>query len=199
MTKLGIVRHGRTAWNLERRAQGSSDIPLDELGIAEAEKLAERLGAEDWDMIYASPLLRARQTAEYIAARLGNLPIQFDSRIREVSGGQIEGTTEAERIEKWGEQWRELDLGMEKANLVIERGMSFFEEITSKHPGKNILIVSHGSFIKHCLKKLVPKLEMEEGLKNTSISTIVKVESVWNCDVYNCTRHLAEQSQQSTK
>ncbi|MDQ0861114.1 histidine phosphatase family protein [Bacillus sp. V2I10] len=190
MTKIGIIRHGRTAWNVERRAQGSSDIPLDENGMEEAVKLAERLSSEDWNLIYASPLTRAKQTAEYIAAKLGNLPIQFDARLKEVDGGQIEGTTEAERIKKWGADWRELDLGIEKTDAVIKRGQLFFEELIKRHPEKNILIVSHGMFISHFLRQVVPHLEMKDALRNTSISTIVKVEKGWDCDLYNCTRHL---------
>lgn len=153
-------------------------------------KLAERLSSEDWDVIYASPLARAKQTAEYIAAKLGNLPIHFDERLKEVDGGQIEGTTEAERLKKWGDQWRELDLGIEKTEAVIKRGQLFFDELIKKHPEKNILIVSHGMFISHFLRQVVPTLEMKDGLRNTSISTIVKGEKGWDCDLYNCTSHL---------
>jgi Fructose-2,6-bisphosphatase len=107
-----------------------------------------------------------------------------------VDGVQIEGTTETDRLEKWGEKWRELDLGIEKTEAVIKRGQLFCDELIKNHPDKNILIVSHGMFISHFLRKAVPDLEMKDGLKNTSISTIVKGEKGWECDLYNCTRHL---------
>ena len=190
MTKIGLIRHGITAWNKEGRAQGSSDIPLHEEGLAEAERLAERLGRESWDVIYSSNLLRAKQTAEAIQEKIGSIPLHLDPRIREVGGGMIEGTTEAERLEKWGKDWREMDLGFEPKESIINRGLEFLQEITDKHPGKNVLIVSHGSFIRHLLRELVPHTDLSSPLKNTSITKLLIKESQWNCELYNCTKHL---------
>lgn len=191
LTRIGIIRHGRTAWNKEGRAQGHSDIPLDENGLAEATKLAERLEKEEWDIIFSSNLLRAKQTAEVIAERMGNKQILLEPRLREVSGGQIEGTTEEERILKWGNDWRELDLGMETAESVLARGLSAIEELTKEHSNKNVLIVSHGSFISHILKELVPQLNVEKKhLKNTSLTKLIKTDNGWESELYNCTRHL---------
>lgn len=190
MTRLGIIRHGSTSWNKEGRAQGSTDIPLDEDGKLEAYKLAQRLRNEHWDIIYSSHLLRARQTAEIINENMENIPIYFDRRLREVGGGLIEGTTKEERIMKWGEHWPELDLGIEHAEIVTSRGLSFIDEITSKHSNMNILIVSHGSFIRQILKQLVPHMNEEGHLKNTSISKLLWTSNGWNCELYNCAAHL---------
>ncbi|HEX7065491.1 MAG TPA: histidine phosphatase family protein [Bacillales bacterium] len=190
MTKIGLVRHGSTSWNKEGRAQGSSDIPLDEEGRTEAGRLAERLSMEDWEFLYSSNLLRARQTAEIIGGRMGGLQVQLDPRLREAGGGQIEGTTEEERVLRWGKDWRKLDLGLEKADSIIARGLPCIEEIAERHENKNILIVSHGSFIRHLLLELLPNASTEWGLKNTSLTTIVQTKDGWDCDLYNCTRHL---------
>ncbi|MDF2084196.1 histidine phosphatase family protein [Bacillus pseudomycoides] len=190
MTTLGIIRHGSTHWNKEGRAQGNSNIPLDQAGLSEAYKLAERLATENWDLIYSSDLLRAKQTAEAIEKNIENIEIYLDPRLREVSGGQIEGTTEDERISKWGDNWRALDLGIESSDSVKARAIPFIEEITYKYPNKNILIVSHGSFIKHLLKELVPHLSMIESPKNTLITKIIKIEHGWDSELYNCTVHL---------
>ncbi|HLQ70586.1 MAG TPA: histidine phosphatase family protein, partial [Bacillota bacterium] len=110
MTRIAFIRHGVTAWNKAKRAQGSSNIPLDTDGHFQAEKLAERLRNENlsWDIIFTSDLIRAKQTAEAIQNKFSPIQFQTDSRIREVSGGQIEGTTLEERITKWGNNWREL-------------------------------------------------------------------------------------------
>ncbi|WP_243522018.1 histidine phosphatase family protein [Bacillus pseudomycoides] len=190
MTTLGIIRHGSTHWNKEGRAQGNSNIPLDQDGFSDAYKLAKRLATENWDLIYSSDLLRAKQTAEAIGKSIENIEIHLEPRLREVSGGQIEGTTEEERISKWGSNWRELNLGIESADSVKARVIPFIEEITYKHPNKNILIVSHGSFIRHLLKELVPHLSMIESPKNTSITKIRKFENGWDSELYNCTVHL---------
>ncbi|MCG7335942.1 histidine phosphatase family protein [Sporosarcina sp. ACRSM] len=190
MTTFGFVRHGVTAWNKEKRAQGSSDIPLDEEGIEMAERVAERLSSEQWDIVYTSPQLRAKQTAEMIAERLPNLPFHTDFRLREVGGGLIEGTTEAERIAKWGEAWRELDLGTEPYEEVIARGADFLEEMKEKYPGKRILVISHGGFIWRLLGVLIPEREFEKNLQNTSVTVVEVQEDVNLCHLFNCTKHL---------
>ena len=188
MNRIGIVRHGRTAWNLERRAQGSSDIPLDGEGFAGAQKIAERLKEEDWHIVYSSDLIRAKQTAEAITAESG-LGLELDPRLREMSGGRIEGTTEEERIAKWGPDWRDLDMGMETRESATARGLEFIEEAAQSHDGENVLIVSHGSFIRHLLRALLPELP-EGRLENTSLTVLTKTAAGWECELYNCTRHL---------
>lgn len=190
MTSIGFVRHGVTDWNEERRAQGSSDVSLNEEGLLQAEKLANRLQTKNWDVIYSSDLARAKQTAETIGDKMKNAAIHFDSRLREVGGGKIEGTTEAERIVKWGNNWRELDLEMESADSVRARALSVMDEILTKQSGKNVLIVSHGSFIKHLLRGLLPDENVEESLNNCSLTILQKMEDTWNLELHNCTRHL---------
>lgn len=190
MTKLGFIRHGSTAWNKERRAQGSSNTPLDQDGIMDAERLADRIKNEEWDVIYSSDLVRAMQTAEIVARNLQVDEVFLDSRLQEVNGGQIEGTTEPERINKWGENWRNLDFGIESREMVIKRALSFIEEVTEKHKDQNVLVVSHGSYIRHVLRELVKDLKMEDHLENTSVSTVKVREGLWECELYNCTKHL---------
>lgn len=192
MTRIGFIRHGMTNWNREKRAQGHSDIPLDEIGLQEAEKLAERIGEENWDLIYSSDLLRAQQTAEAIGKR-NDIPIYLETRLRERSGGQIEGTTEEERLVKWGADWREFELGMETADSVIKRGSSFLDEVVRNHPDENILIVTHGAFIKYLLTALIPQSkEAGESILNTSLTCLVKTNDSWEPELLNCTKHLIE-------
>ncbi|WP_281975993.1 histidine phosphatase family protein [Halobacillus litoralis] len=191
MTKIGWIRHGSTSWNKEKRAQGKSDIPLDDEGKADARKLAERLQSDSWDILYSSPLKRAKETAEYIAEQLG-LEIHVDPRLLEVDGGQIEGTTERERIERWGEGWRTLDLGIEDPSSILERSRDFIEEIIQKHEKMNIIVVSHGAFISHTLRELDAESINEEHMKNTSLSEVVLHEGKWKCELYNCVVHLEE-------
>ncbi|AOZ93904.1 histidine phosphatase family protein [Paenibacillus crassostreae] len=190
MTRIGIIRHGRTSWNNAGRAQGNTDIPLDDEGISMAYKLADRLSQENWDAVYSSNLLRAKQTAEIISKKLKDIPVQWDVRLREVGRGQIEGTTESERIKKWGDNWRKLNLGIESTDQVTTRGISLLEEIITQSTATNILIVTHGLFTRHILKILVPNINMDEHIKNTSLTTLLKTSRGWNCEMYNCTKHL---------
>ncbi|MBD8498976.1 histidine phosphatase family protein [Paenibacillus arenosi] len=190
MTRIGIIRHGSTDWNKEGRAQGSSDIPLNDSGVAEARQLAERLSNEQWDVIYTSPLSRAKTTAETIASEMNDVNIVLDDRLREVNGGLIEGTTEEERLAKWGADWRELDLGIEPKEQVFARILSLIEDVTAKHAGQNVLLVGHGSFIRHLFEVLLPTYKAETRLKNTSVSNIVLSNDTWQCELYNCTVHV---------
>ncbi|WP_410513807.1 histidine phosphatase family protein [Paenibacillus sp. BR2-3] len=190
MTKIGLIRHGSTFWNQEGRAQGHTDNSLDEEGRQQAAAIAERLSGEQWDYIYSSDLLRARQTAEIIAERLGIEIAGLVPGIREMNGGLIEGTTEADRIERWGTSWKSLDLGLESPEAARIRGSQAIMDIAAKHPGKNILIVSHGAILRHSLRELVPDLSVDEVLKNTSITRIAQLEDTWSCELYNCVEHL---------
>ncbi len=81
-----LARHGQTAYNLERRFQGQMQVPLDQTGIAQAYDLAERASAIDFAALWSSPLRRARETAEIVAACIG-LPIQEDARLMETDAG----------------------------------------------------------------------------------------------------------------
>ncbi|MBZ5201078.1 histidine phosphatase family protein [Planomicrobium chinense] len=193
MTTIGFVRHGITDWNIQRIAQGSSDIPLNETGREQARAIASRLAQEEpWDVIISSDLIRARETAETIAAELG-MPIdEIDPRIRELSGGLIEGTTEADRVERWGTDWREKDLGREPLSAGVKRSTEAIQEAMEKYPGKRILMVSHGGLIGLALKNLLPDRFEKILLNNTSITILENVESKWECTLYNCTKHLPE-------
>lgn len=191
MTIIGIVRHGITEWNLKHIAQGSADVPLNDTGRVQATAIAERLSAEEpWDMIVSSDLARAKETAEIISEKLA-LPISFfDTRLREMSGGQIEGTTEEQRLEKWGADWRQLDLGMETKEAVAKRGVEFIEDISAKFAGKRILMVSHGALIGSTLKEILPERFKKTNLENTSLTILEYRDSKWDCSLYNCVKHL---------
>lgn len=189
MTTFGFIRHGQTAWNKEGRVQGSSNIPLNEEGIESAEKLANRLAEEQWDMIFTSPMNRAKHTAELIASRMPGVTVEEDERVRERSSGLIEGTTEQERVQKWGLRWREQDMQFESADSVIARGLDFVQEQTRMNSGKRILVVSHGSFIKRMIAVLLEDEQYAVTIENTSL-TVIEVENK-TCTLLNCTAHLA--------
>lgn len=190
MTTIGFVRHGVTAWNKEGRAQGNTDIPLDEEGIQMAERAAERMQDEEWDVIYTSPLIRAKKTAQIIGQKHPGVNFFEDKRLGEIGGGLIEGTTEDERITKWGPGWRNLELGFELEDVIISRGMSFIEEVKQKHIGQRVLVVSHGGFISRLLYALIPDGEFSRDIGNTSV-TVVELNDDENvCHLYNCMKHL---------
>lgn len=179
-----------TEWNALRRAQGISDIPLNQIGIKQAQALAERFSLEGkWDVIISSDLSRAKETAQIIANKLNMSISIYDQRIREINCGEIEGTTEEQRMQKWGTSWREVDLGMEKFEEVAKRGSEFLEEAVITYKDKRILVVSHGALIGLTLQQLLPEMFPTTYIENTSVTILENIQSKWSCDLYNCTKH----------
>ncbi|TCZ79341.1 histidine phosphatase family protein [Paenibacillus albiflavus] len=190
MATIGLIRHGLTAWNELGKAQGISDISLNEKGLRQANAIAERVSGGHWDIVCSSTLTRALQTAEAICDKLGINSIITDDRLREINCGLIEGTTEDERIFKWGKNWRSQNIGMEPFEEVAKRGMEFIEEVCSTNPDKRILIVSHGALIGLTLQHLLPQVFPKTHIDNASITMINLDNNGWECSLYNCTRHL---------
>ena len=88
--KIYFVRHGETFWNKEKKIQGQSDIPLNEYGIELAHVTADAMKDIPFDIVYSSPLLRAKETAD-ILVKNRNLEVYTDSRLVEMSFGEGEG------------------------------------------------------------------------------------------------------------
>ena len=88
--KVTFVRHGETDWNSQGKQQGKADIPLNEKGLQQAQKTAELLSNMEFDHVYCSPLMRARQTAQVICEGR-KVPITYDERISERDMGEFQG------------------------------------------------------------------------------------------------------------
>src|SRR5450830_661951 len=94
-TRLIVIRHGETAWNVDTRIQGHQDIALNTTGLKQADQVASALRDETVDAIYASDLQRAWQTARAIAQATG-APLSAEQGLRERHFGSFEGQTYAE-------------------------------------------------------------------------------------------------------
>jgi probable phosphoglycerate mutase len=152
VTKIYLVRHGATDWNVNKRAQGQADVPMNTLGYAQAEEAADRLEDEDIAAVYASDSQRASETAKAIARRHG-LEIEVDPRLREIDQGDWTGLTPAEISERWPDQW-----GMarhytprpngETPQQVRSRSLAALTDIVRAHPDVEIVVTSHGGTIR---------------------------------------------------
>lgn len=188
---IGLVRHGETDWNAGGILQGQTDIPLNANGLKQAAALAERLKGEEkiWDAVISSDLSRARTTAEIIAKRLDIPMLAPDIRLRERYFGEVEGTTEAQREEKWGSDWRNLNLGAETDEEMRARGLEAISSLMEQERERNILVVSHGSFIAQLLQAMCSSIQ-NERLGNLSYSILSLNEDKWEPVLHNCTKHL---------
>lgn len=155
MIRLILVRHGQTQWTAEQRYQGQSDIPLDDVGLRQADALGRYFAHRRVDAIYSSDLRRAWQTAEPIARAVG-IAIQSDPRLREGAFGIWEGLTYGEIQQRWPQQfaaWRSDPLrstphGGETLQQVIDRVASVLADLHHNHHNQTIMLVSHGGTLR---------------------------------------------------
>lgn len=171
MTELYLVRHGETDWNRERRIQGRTDIPLNDTGRAQARSTAGLLATQAWDAVLTSPLLRARETAEIIGARLGIAPESLDLLI-ERNYGEAEGCTDAELDERFpGER---TPSGRESREEVVARVLPALELLSRERRGQRIVVVSHGGVIRSLLLAIEPVggVHESEPITNGSVHSL---------------------------
>jgi uncharacterized phosphatase len=145
MTRLSIVRHGQTEWNLHTRIQGSTDIPLNSTGRAQAAEAGLRLRARHWDAIITSPLDRAHETARIIAGELGLPAPEVIPELTERHHGRIEGLTFAERQLRYPDGV--VVPGLETRQEVLDRVLPAFGQVAAARPGQCVLVVCHGGVI----------------------------------------------------
>jgi broad specificity phosphatase PhoE len=153
MTRLWLVRHGQTDWNLAGRWQGQTlDAPgLNDFGRTQALIAREQLKSVLFSAIYSSDLLRARQTAALIAKPLG-LAVSLEPRLREINLGDWEGMLSDDIEAQYPHELAERNLnpfythapGGESPREVAERVLEATAEIVQAHPEDSVLIVAHG-------------------------------------------------------
>jgi probable phosphoglycerate mutase len=151
--RLIVIRHAQSEANAEGRIQGHLDIPLSELGRRQSALLAARLATLGVDALYSSPLRRARETADVIAARLG-LPIEDMLDLRERDVGELEGLNRAEvlaRFPQYGQPGVDVTrikiAGFEQDEELVRRVTATFRRIVTAHEGGTAAVITHGGVI----------------------------------------------------
>ena len=143
MVTVWLVRHGRTAWNADRRFQGWTDVPLDEIGRSQAIELRSELEGVSFNAIWSSDLSRAMETAELAAG-----PPTIDARLREMDFGDIEGSVWDQLDGETREGLKRFDgfvaPGGEAADAFQARVFEFLDEL----PAGRHLVVAHGGVLR---------------------------------------------------
>ncbi|GAB6137032.1 alpha-ribazole phosphatase [Halanaerobaculum tunisiense] len=199
-TEVILVRHGETDWNQAGKFQGNKDIPLNDTGLAQARKLAQRLEGTTFDTIYTSDLSRASRTAEIIAKKQG-LAIEKKTAFQEIDFGDWEGLTFVDLEEDYQAAfaaWKEnpVDNGPPKGENLGEvqtRVVTRIKDILNSQEQDRILVVAHGGVIRVLVATF---LEMplskcwRLAQSNTAISRIQFYEEEVILESFNCTAHL---------
>lgn len=204
-TRILAIRHGETAWNVATRIQGNTDIGLNDIGLAQARRVADALRDEVVDAVYSSDLLRARQTAEAICAST-SAPLSLDAGLRERAFGVFEGLTWAEIASRFpleSQRWRNRDLsfaaedGGEALPDFFARCMGAVRRIAKAHPGQTVVIVAHGG-VMDCLYRAATRLELDAPrswtLGNATINRLLCTSEGLGLIGWNDDSHLAHLS-----
>jgi len=196
-----LLRHGQTPMSVQKRYAGRSDIPLTDVGLQQAAAAAKRLASAGIDVIVASPLLRARQTAGEVAATTG-APVVTDDGFRETDFGAWEGLTFAEVRERWPAEvsaWL-ADPAVpppdgESFAEVSERVAGALQRVLADRAGQTVLIVSHVTPIKTLVTTAL--LAPPAALYRMHLDVAALCEIDWYADgpavlrSFNDTGHLA--------
>ena len=205
MRKWFLVRHGQTAYNLEGRAQGQSESPLNDAGVKQAQAIAERLRDEEFAVCLTSDLRRVLDTAKPIVAGRDIRAIK-SKRLREKDFGDIEGKTFAEVERESPELFRRLFAddpdfappGGESDRQLIERVAAEVDALTESGDipdGANILVVAHGGTIRALITHLMglpPETLWRFLISNAGLSTLTAHDDGRAVlESLNCVSHLA--------
>lgn len=184
MRRLLLVRHGRTAWNLELRAQGHADVPLDEVGLAQAEAVAPLVASYGPSRIRSSDLGRAATTAGIIA-EASALSVETDERLREFDIGVRSGLTMGEFAEQFPAEYERFlagdpGAGVDGAETVGDVRARMLAVLTDlwdlTAPGETTVAVGHGGALKAGLLALLdwPPSHMGtlSGLHNCGVAVL---------------------------
>lgn len=160
MKKIVLVRHGVTDYLDQGRYQGWSDTPLNAEGRSQIQELVSRFESEKPEIIFSSPLRRARESAEILNQNL-RFEIHIDPRIKEISFGEWEGHTYDQILEKYPEafEWWKKDLhqfrpnGGESLTELRERVRLFFVEMRNR--SENVIaVIAHGGVMRALIMEL---------------------------------------------
>ena len=200
-TQVIIVRHGETEWNIKGIRQGNLDSALTEKGMLQAKALAQRLARERFTGLYSSDLGRAVQTATAVAELTGH-EIVTDARLRERHLGIFQGLNGDEITAKYPEERRQFRTmgpdyvipGGESMRQQVERNVAYLNELSAKHRGEQIVVVTHGGvvsgFFRHTLEIPLGAPRRFEFV-NAGLNVFVREEENWMLLTWGDVSHLA--------
>lgn len=192
-TRIVLLRHGETDWNVSKRIQGQHDVPLNKLGVEQAKAVASTLSAVHFSAIYSSDLRRASDTASWFA-QARDLPVLQTPQLRERNFGKFQGMDRGQILAKWPDEYarhvsRDMDFDFatgESLRRFQLRVISCFEELVEQHTGQRILVVSHAGVI-DMLYRYTAGHGLDEPIDfkiaNGSLSYLYCVENAWRFSV----------------
>ena len=200
MTRICFVRHGETDWNIALRMQGHIDLALNAKGEAQAQAAGRYFSGAQLPALYSSDLLRARQTAQPIAAALG-LSVALRPALRERNFGRCEGLTFAEIVEQFPDDARAIKRrdpdyvspGGESRRQHQFRILECVAALVGEHPGQSIVVVTHGGVLDVVYRRVhdfPPEAPRDYAIPNAGINWVSIDGERWLIESWGETPHL---------
>jgi 2,3-bisphosphoglycerate-dependent phosphoglycerate mutase len=201
-TRICLVRHGETAWNLEKRIQGQVDIALNAQGVAQAVATAHWLAPHPIAALYSSDLLRAWQTAEQIGAAVGLTPLPA-TELRERRYGLFEGLTYDAARSQYPASYALFESrhpeaiipgGGESLRQLHERATECLCRLAAQHAGQTVVLVTHGGvldIVNRFVRNTPLELPRDFLIPNAGITWLTANGGAWTLDIWSETRHLS--------
>jgi len=167
---LHLVRHGQTDWNVQRRYQGQTDIPLNQTGVEQAAGVAEALREVPLAAVVTSTLGRAQATGLAIAEAQGLAAPAIDARLMERHFGEAEGMHDDDVKRLF--PVREQIPGRESDEELRARAFGALEDLAAAFDGEEVAVVSHGGWIAMVLRTLVGDAYDYSTITNCSVHTL---------------------------
>lgn len=189
-----LCRHGETEWNSDRKFQGTIDIPLNDVGREQADRLSETLSSRGLAAVWTSPLIRAHSTAKRIADTC-HVALRLDDRLRERNLGVMQGMKYRDVAKQHPQVWSAWknfqplpkDADAESDEEVIARLRSGILDIATQYPGAKVAIVGHGASFRSLLKE-------SGSVGNASITTLLVGRNDFRVVGVDNEEHLAKQA-----
>ena len=199
LTRLLLIRHAQTEWNIQRRFQGHGDSPITEEGQEQLQRLKSRLAGLEFDVVYSSDLRRTMETSKMLS---GKQRVK-EPRLRERGVGILEGLNLEQIMAEHAEAFRDFRSGDkdhqieggESLQIAFNRAWIFLEEIPEKHPGAELAAVSHAGLIRLICKQILG-LALDAPnffqIPNTSLTQLVfsPKDRSWSLECLADTTHL---------
>ena len=179
--RVYLARHGRTAFNADGRLRGLSDPPLDEVGVAEADRLAGVLGAKHPTIVISSPLQRAVATAQAIGSAAG-APVVIDNRLNDRDYGPSTGQPRAEVERRYGSV--DAAPGVEQLAALADRAHRAFLELVAEHGPGPVVMVSHDAFNQALLRQIDTTLD-DIRQRTGCWTQLSLIDDAWRVDAYD--------------
>jgi probable phosphoglycerate mutase len=206
ITRFCLVRHGETDWNATRRLQGHTDISLNARGLAQARQMARALKniQLQFDVLYTSDLLRAAKTAQAIEELFDTTAIP-NAALRERHLGALQGLTTDEALIREPDLWkshlsRNIEENLRNGESIqqfADRIKTTLMEICKQHPGKTILLISHGGAL-DMMYRIASNQALDAKkavtVPNASLNWISHDGLAWKVNSWADTSHLEDLS-----